>query len=65
MIGARPCTDWLPPEIERDDKGPDLDIGNGHAAFADCSGTTFHWTSVAAAPAWQASKGERGNHLDW
>jgi hypothetical protein len=21
---------------------PDLDIGNGHAAFADCSGTTFH-----------------------
>src|SRR5260370_33835025 len=21
MIGARPCTDWLPPEIERDDKG--------------------------------------------
>src|SRR4029077_5589175 len=21
MIGARPCTDWLPSEIERDDKG--------------------------------------------
>jgi thioredoxin reductase (NADPH) len=21
MVGARPCTDWLPPEIERDDKG--------------------------------------------
>ena len=21
MIGARPCTDWLPPEIERDQKG--------------------------------------------
>ena len=21
MIGARPCTDWLPPEIERDNKG--------------------------------------------
>jgi len=21
MIGARPCTDWLPPEIERDAKG--------------------------------------------
>jgi thioredoxin reductase (NADPH) len=21
MIGAHPCTDWLPPEIERDDKG--------------------------------------------
>jgi thioredoxin reductase (NADPH) len=21
MIGAKPCTEWLPPEIERDDKG--------------------------------------------
>src|SRR5436189_4701107 len=21
MIGARPCTEWLPPEIERDEKG--------------------------------------------
>src|SRR5256884_9219188 len=21
MIGARPCTDWLPPDIERDEKG--------------------------------------------
>ena len=21
MIGARPCTEWLPPEIERDAKG--------------------------------------------
>src|SRR5256884_5389983 len=21
MVGARPCTDWLPAEIERDDKG--------------------------------------------
>ena len=21
MIGARPCTDWLPPDIERDDRG--------------------------------------------
>ncbi len=21
MIGARPCTDWLPPEIERDERG--------------------------------------------
>jgi thioredoxin reductase (NADPH) len=21
MVGARPCTEWLPPEIERDDKG--------------------------------------------
>ena len=21
MIGAKPCTDWLPPQIERDEKG--------------------------------------------
>ncbi len=28
MIGAKPCTDWLPPEIERDDKGF---IRTGHA----------------------------------
>jgi thioredoxin reductase (NADPH) len=21
MIGAKPCTEWLPPEVERDDKG--------------------------------------------
>jgi len=21
MIGARPCTEWLPPEIARDDRG--------------------------------------------
>src|SRR2546423_2964479 len=21
MVGARPCTEWLPPEIERDEKG--------------------------------------------
>ena len=39
MIGAKPCTDWLPPEIERDDKG-----------FVKTG------TSVAGAPAWQASK---------
>jgi thioredoxin reductase (NADPH) len=39
MIGARPCTEWLPPEIERDGKGF---IKTG--------------TSVAGAPAWQASK---------
>jgi thioredoxin reductase (NADPH) len=39
MIGAKPCTGWLPPEIERDDKG-----------FVKTG------TSVAAAPAWQASK---------
>jgi thioredoxin reductase (NADPH) len=29
MIGAKPCTDWLPPEIERDEKGF---IKTGHAA---------------------------------
>jgi thioredoxin reductase (NADPH) len=28
MIGANPCTNWLPPEIERDDKGF---IKTGHA----------------------------------
>jgi thioredoxin reductase (NADPH) len=28
MIGAKPCTDWLPPEIERDEKGF---IRTGHA----------------------------------
>src|SRR5437763_16345418 len=43
MIGARPFTDWLPPEIDRDDKGF---IKTG--------------TSVAAAPAWQASKHQPG-----
>src|SRR6266403_2223332 len=43
MIGARPSTDWRPPEIERDDKGF---IKTG--------------TSVAAAPAWQASKHQPG-----
>src|SRR5437879_3861879 len=43
MSGAKPCTDWLPPEIERDDKGF---IKTG--------------TSVAAAPAWQASKHQPG-----
>jgi thioredoxin reductase (NADPH) len=39
MIGAKPCTEWLPAEVERDDKGF---IKTG--------------TSVATAPAWQASK---------
>jgi thioredoxin reductase (NADPH) len=43
MIGARPGTEWLPPEIERDDKGF---IKTG--------------TSVAGAPAWQASKHQPG-----
>jgi thioredoxin reductase (NADPH) len=28
MIGAKPCTSWLPPEIERDEKGF---IKTGHA----------------------------------
>ena len=27
----------------------DLDIGNGHTAFADCSGTTFHRTGAHVA----------------
>ncbi|HEV7404250.1 MAG TPA: FAD-dependent oxidoreductase [Chthoniobacteraceae bacterium] len=31
MIGAKPCTDWLPPEIERDEKGF---IKTGHAVAA-------------------------------
>jgi thioredoxin reductase (NADPH) len=43
MIGARPCTEWLPAEIERDDKGF---IKTG--------------SSVASAPAWQASKHQPG-----
>jgi thioredoxin reductase (NADPH) len=43
MIGAKPCTEWLPLEIERDDKGF---IKTG--------------TSVAGAPAWQASKHQPG-----
>jgi thioredoxin reductase (NADPH) len=43
MIGAKPCTEWLPPQIERDDKGF---IKTG--------------TSVAVAPAWQASKHQPG-----
>ena len=28
MIGAKPCTSWLPPEIERDERGF---IKTGHA----------------------------------
>jgi thioredoxin reductase (NADPH) len=28
MIGAKPCTSWLPPEIERDEKGF---VKTGHA----------------------------------
>src|SRR5438094_320691 len=43
MIGAKPCIEWLPPEIERDDKG-----------FVKTG------TSVAGAPAWQASKHQPG-----
>src|SRR3984893_7875576 len=30
MVGAKPCTSWLPPEIERDEKGF---IKTGHAVF--------------------------------
>jgi len=43
MVGAKPCTEWLPPEIDRDDKGF---IKTG--------------VSVAAAPAWDASKHQPG-----
>lgn len=38
MIGAKPCTDWLPPEIERDEKGfikTGLSVA-GAAAWKDC-----------------------------
>src|SRR5258706_6239898 len=42
MIGAKPCTDWLPPEIERDEKGF---IKTGHAV-ADAPA----WKDIARAP---------------
>ena len=42
MIGAKPCTDWLPPEIERDEKGF---IKTGPAA---ASGPA--WKAVGRAP---------------
>src|SRR6187397_142356 len=42
MIGAKPCTDWLPPEIERDERGF---IKTGHAVT-----TTPAWKDAARAP---------------
>jgi thioredoxin reductase (NADPH) len=42
MIGAKPCTDWLPPEIERDEKGF---IKTGHAV-ADSPG----WKGASRSP---------------
>ena len=42
MIGAKPCTDWLPPEIERDEKGF---IKTGHAV-ADAPA----WKDIARVP---------------
>jgi thioredoxin reductase (NADPH) len=42
MIGAKPCTDWLPPEIERDEKGF---IKTGHAV-ADAPA----WKDAGRAP---------------
>jgi thioredoxin reductase (NADPH) len=42
MIGAKPCTDWLPPEIERDEKGF---IKTGPAAAGAPA-----WKAVGRAP---------------
>lgn len=42
MIGAKPCTEWLPPEIERDEKGF---IKTGHAVA-----TAPAWKDAARAP---------------
>jgi thioredoxin reductase (NADPH) len=42
MIGAKPCTDWLPPEIERDEKGF---IKTGHAVAGAPA-----WKDTARAP---------------
>jgi thioredoxin reductase (NADPH) len=42
MIGAKPCTDWLPPEIERDEKGF---IKTGHAVVGAPA-----WKDAARAP---------------
>ncbi|MCW1912165.1 NAD(P)/FAD-dependent oxidoreductase [Luteolibacter sp. GHJ8] len=42
MIGARPCTDWLPPEISTDEKGF---IRTG-AAIADCPA----WQNAGRSP---------------
>jgi thioredoxin reductase (NADPH) len=42
MIGAKPCTAWLPPEIERDEKGF---IKTGHAVAAAPS-----WKGMGRSP---------------
>jgi thioredoxin reductase (NADPH) len=42
MIGAKPCTDWLPPEIERDEKGF---VSTGHAVVGAPA-----WKDGARAP---------------
>jgi thioredoxin reductase (NADPH) len=42
MIGAKPCTDWLPPEIERDEKGF---IKTGHTVASAPA-----WKDAARAP---------------
>lgn len=42
MIGAKPCTDWLPPEIERDEKG----FVKTGAAVANAPA----WKSMSRAP---------------
>ena len=42
MIGAKPCTDWLPPEIERDEKGF---IQTGHAVAGSAA-----WKDAGRAP---------------
>jgi len=42
MIGAKPCTDWLPPEIERDEKGF---IKTGHSVAGGPA-----WKDAARAP---------------
>jgi thioredoxin reductase (NADPH) len=51
MIGAKPCTDWLPPEIERDEKGF---IKTGHAvagapAWKDAARAPARWRQAAPA----------------
>jgi thioredoxin reductase (NADPH) len=43
MIGATPCTEWLPPEIARDKKGF-IQTGNSVA-------TAPLWTNASRAPA--------------
>src|SRR5260221_7247129 len=42
MIGAKPCTAWLPPEIERDEKGF---IENGHTVT-----DTPAWKNISRPP---------------